>query len=114
MTQQKVVNFKIGNKEFQFTIAAEQEIADKTLNIIEEVNRFVEQKRSKMFGTENFAYMIFILASNLARANQKKIEESDATSAEKITNEQELKTEIMEMMQKVSFLSDSLQEEKKI
>lgn len=108
MKEQQSVQFKINNKEFHFIIEEEQKVVEDIKNIINEVSEFVEQQNKGMFGVKNFAYIIFILASNLARLN------SQNQNKDIVVDEGMLQTEIKQMMEKVSFLSDSIKEQTKM
>ena len=111
MKETELVQFKIGAKEFQFTIEENKETIDSIRNIIVDVNAFIENKNKGMFTIENFAYFIFILATNLARVNtQNKQDTSFITEA----NEQKLAVEINEIIKKVSLLSASIKTEETI
>ena len=108
MKEQKLVQFKINNKEFCFSIEEDIEVIEEIKNIISEVSKFVQQQNQGMFCLENFAYIIFILASNLVRANH----QNKMTTT--MVGEEGLQKKIIQMMERVSFLSNSIKGEKKI
>ena len=62
-----LIKFKIGDKDFSFKLEENQETKEKILSIINQVVDFTQVGEKKFLNSNDYVYIIFALAINLAR-----------------------------------------------
>ena len=65
-----LIEFKIGDKNFSFKLEENQETKKNILSIINKIVNFTQVDEKEYLNSNDYAYIIFILAVNLARKTE--------------------------------------------
>ena len=101
-----LIEFKIGDKNFSFKLEENQETKKNILSIINKIVNFTQVDEKEYLNSNDYAYIIFILAVNLARKTEYQSIEQE-NKVEKIEKETEIVAEMKKLIEKISNLTDT-------
>ena len=101
-----LVEFKIGDKNFRFELEENQETKENILSIINKIVNFTQVDEKGYLNSNDYAYIIFILAVNLARkTSSQNLELTNNTKD--TTKESEIIAGMEKLIEKISNLTDT-------
>ena len=100
-----LIEFKIGDKDFSFKLEETEQTKEKILSIINQVVDFTKVGEKKFLNSNDYVYIIFALAVNLARKTGHYSTEMK-NKAEKIEKETEIVAEMQKLIAKISKLAE--------